>query len=59
LVSQLSPESFQALYQGFRTAGLDENDQPNQLFEPGLGYRSIIGDAYFVGKQAAQCLSIG
>jgi hypothetical protein len=53
LVSQLSPESFQAIFQGFRTAGLDENDQPKRLFEPGSGHRSIIGDAYFVGKQAA------
>jgi hypothetical protein len=53
LVSQLSPESFQALFQGFRAANLDENDQPKQVIKPGSGHRSIIGDAYFVGKQAA------
>jgi hypothetical protein len=53
LVSQLSPESFQALFEGFRAAGLDENDRSNQLVKPGSGHGSIIGDAYFVGKQAA------
>jgi hypothetical protein len=32
---------------------VNENDQPKQLVKPGSGHRSIIGDAYFVGKQAA------
>jgi len=53
LFSQLSPESFQALFQGLRAAGLNENDQPKQLVEPGSGHRSIIGNTYFVSKQAA------
>jgi hypothetical protein len=32
---------------------VNENDQPKQQVKPGSGHRFVLGDAYFVGKQAA------